>query len=68
MVKVFLKLVSHERICVKEGAGAKEQFLEIIKFADRLDTFYTKLSIAEYSVHCKMFVIILCMFHGQSAV
>ena len=38
------------------------------KFTDRLDTLYAKLSIAEYSALWKVFVIIFCMFHGQSTV
>ena len=33
-----------------------------------MDYFYAKLSIAEYSALWKVFVIIFCMFHGQSAV
>ena len=79
----MLKLVSQERISVKEGDEAKEQFSKVInglatveeekflnfnKFTDRSDTFYAKLSIAEYSALWKVFVIIFCMFHGESAV
>ena len=46
----------------------EEKFLNFNKLTDRVDTFYARLSIAEYSALWKMFVIIFCMFHGQSAV
>ena len=83
MTKLLLKLVNKERISIKEGDEAKEQFSKVAndfatveeekflnfnKFTDRLDNFYAKLSIAEYSALWKVFVIIFCMFHGQSAV
>ena len=81
MAKLLLKLVTQEKITVKEGAEAKEQFSKVIndlataegesyfnKFTDRLDTFYAKLSMAECSALSKVFVITVCMFHGQSAV
>ena len=83
MAKLLLKFVSQERTSVKEGDEAKEQFSKVIndlstveekrflnikKFTGRLDIFYAKLSIAEYSAFWKVFVIIFCMFHGQSAV
>ena len=38
------------------------------KFTNRVDTFYAKLSIAKYSALWKLFVIVFCMFHGQSTV
>ena len=83
MVKLLLNLVSQERISVKEGGEAKEElskvindlaiveeakFLNFNKFTNGLDTFYAKLSIVEYSALWKMFVIIFCVFHGQSAI
>ena len=83
MTKLLLKLVSQERISLKEGGEAKEQFSKVIndpatveeekflnfnKFTDELETFYAKLSIAEYSALSKMFLLIFCMFHGGSAV
>ena len=58
------KLVSQERISIKESDEAKEQFSKVIndlatvenekflnfnKFTDKLDTFYAKLPIVEYS-------------------
>ena len=46
----------------------EEKFLNFNKLTGRVDTFYARLSIAEYSALWKMFVIIFCMFHGQSAV
>ena len=79
----MLKHVSQERISVKQGDEAKDQFSKVTnnlaiaevekflnfnKFIDWLDSFYVKLSIAEYSALWKVFVIIFCMFHGQSAV
>ena len=82
MAKLLLKLVREERISVKEGDEAKEQFPKVIndlatveeekflnsnKFIDRLDSSYAKLFIAEYSALLKMFLIIFYMFHGQSA-
>ena len=83
MAKLLLKLVSQERVSVKEGDEAKEQFSKVIndlatveeekflnfnKFTDRLDSFYAEFSTVEYSALWKVFAIILCMFHGQSAV
>ena len=83
MIELLLKLVSQERISVKEGDEAKEQFSKVIndlaiveeekflnfnKFADRFDTFHSKLSIAEHLALWKVFVVLFCMFHGQSAV
>ena len=70
MAKLLLKLVSQERVSVKEGDEAKEQFSKVINdlvtveeekflnfnnFTDRLDTFYAKLSIAEFSALWKVF-------------
>ena len=83
MVKLLLRLVSQERIGVKETVEAKKQFSKVVnnlvtveeetflrynKFTDRLDTFYAKLCIAEYSALSKEFLIIFCMLHSQSAV
>ena len=80
MAKLLLKFVGQERISVKEGDVAKEQFSKVIndlttveekkflnfnKITDRLDTFYANLSFAEYSPLWKVFVIIFCMFHGH---
>ena len=69
MAKLLLKLVIQERIRVK-GDEAKKQFSEVIndlatveeetfmnfnKFTDSLDTFYAKLTLAEYSALWKVF-------------
>ena len=83
MAKLLLKPVSQERISVKESVETKKQFSKVVndlatveeekflrsnKFRDRLDTFYAKLCIPEYSPLWEEFLIISCMFHSLSAV
>ena len=50
------------------AAVEEEEFFNFNKFTDRPVTLYAKLSIAKYSTLWNVFVIIFCMFHGQSAV
>ena len=78
------KLVSNDRISVKEGDEANHQYLELVndviprheekfrsfnKFSDRLDSFYAEFSfIKEFKALWKIFILVFCQFHGQSAV
>ena len=81
--KLLEKLVSNERISVKEGDEANHQYLELVndviprheekflsfnKFKDRLDSFYADLCINEFKALWKVFILVFCLFHGQSAV
>ena len=82
--KMLENLVIQERITVKEGDEAKnqysqfmavvvpkeeEKFLSFNKFTDRLDTFFAQiLPVKEYHAMWKVLKLIFCMFHGQSAV
>ena len=73
-----------QRISVKEGNEADQQYLKLIndivphyeekflsynKFTDRLDSFYAEfLCTKEYEALWKIFILVFCLFHGQSAV
>ena len=78
------KLVSTQRLSVKEGNKANEEyvmfmnnlvpsleekFLAFNKFSDRLDNFYAEiLCKKEYESLWIVLKLVFCMFHGQSAV
>ena len=79
MAKLLLKLVTQE----KEGDDAKNSSQKLLAILQQLKNksfriltslqidwtlFYAKLSLGEYSALWKVFVLIFCMFHGQSAV
>ena len=80
--EMFEKLVSSERITVKEGDEAKDQyhrfiddivprneekFLSFNKFDNRLDTFYAEfLSDKEFKSLWKVCILVFCLSHGQS--
>ena len=82
--KLLEKLVSNDRISVKEGDEANHQYLELLndviprheekflsfnKFSVRLDSFYAEFSfIKEFKALWKVFILVFCLFHGQSAV
>ena len=47
----------------------KEMFLEFNKFDHRLDLFYSKFLLEEeFKSLWKVFILIFCLFHGQSAI
>ena len=82
--KLIEKLVPLNRITVKEGDGAKEQyykfieeivpsnhekFQSFIKFDDRLDTFYSQfLMKKEFVSLWNVFILVFCLSHSQSSI
>ena len=82
--KILEKLVSLDRITVKEAEAAKEQYGKFIeeivpsneekfqsftKFDDRLTTFYSQfLMEKEFESSWKVFIIVFCLSHSQSSI
>ena len=82
--KLLEKLVYLKQITAKVGDEAmeqyrklidhtvpkyKEMFLEFNKFDHRLDLFYSKFLLEEeFKSLWKVFILIFCLFHGQSAI
>ena len=82
--KMLEKLVSLDRITVKEADDAKEQYSKFIeeivpsneekfhsfaKFDDRLDTFYSQfLMEKKFESLWKVFILVFCLSHSQSSI